>query len=181
MPAPEIKTAPRFRKPGAIRWMPEYLRTRTSGPVYEYRSGDPATRSACSSAASYPARRRLPQPAQKKLVALKFRIVPIQRARRWAVDHVSVDRKNRVMAGTDKLVLVVLPVIGAPQVRALRRKRGHLVVLGPSHPDRGLLADHLPAVDPVTAKGHLLRHTGSEFADIADLNPFLIATHPGWN
>jgi hypothetical protein len=103
--------------------------------------------------------------------------VAIERARRGAAQNGSVNGKFRGVAGADERLVVRLPVIGAAEVRALRRERDHVVFVLAHQPCGRFLAGGLTAVDTLALEGNFGRRLRRNGADIGRVDPIRPPAH----
>src|SRR5436309_12539856 len=92
---------------------------RRSGCQY----GGQASRQTHATAVSCPGLRLLAQLAEEQLITFHLHFEPVQRPWRRSGKDPAFDRKERVMAGADKLSRILVPMVGTAKVRALRLKR----------------------------------------------------------
>src|SRR5271154_2738176 len=92
-----------------------------------------------------------------KLVARDLDLVTIERPGSRSAQHCAVDGKHRRMARTQEVLRVLIPVVGASEMRALRCECDGLVVTGLDNPRRRFLATYFPAIHFVDAKRDFLR------------------------
>ena len=111
------------------------------------------------------------QRAQLQAVVLDLRCVAVERPRRGAGEHLTVEREERCMAGAGELFHAFVPVIGAAEMRALGAERDDLVVRLLHHPGGLFFRDHAPAIDAALLKAHFDRSAGRELADVARVDP----------
>src|SRR5579871_2598549 len=84
-----------------------------------------------------------------ELASVDLHHVAVERSRCWTRQNFPIDRKRGSMAGTDKRVGCVVPMISAAQMRAVGGKGSHLPVGLFHDPGRRLLAGHFPAIHAV--------------------------------
>src|ERR1035441_10305213 len=173
MPAPGTGTWRRCRRSGASRWMPESPRRGIGAPHSGCRCDDPPRRSPSECGVSRLFLRRPLQFAEQKFAAVQPGLEPVQRPRRGARHHLAVDREKGSVAGTQKLALALFPVVGAPQMRALRTESRHLVAGVLHYPGGALFADHFPSVHAGSPERHFHRRVRRQAPYIADLDPLV--------
>src|ERR1039457_7485744 len=110
-PAPETGTRRCCRRLDASRWRPESLRTESSG----WR-----TRCPCDDPASSRFLLRLVEGTQQQFAVLHFGCIAVERPGRGARNHSPIDAEDGRVTGAQKVVAVLVPMIGAAYARALR-------------------------------------------------------------
>src|ERR1039457_7454904 len=103
-PAPETGTRRCCRRLDASRWRPESLRRESSG----WRSRCP-----CDDPASSRFFLRLVEGAQQQFAILHLGLIAVERAGRGTRDHRAIDAEDGRVTGSQKVVAVVVPMIGA--------------------------------------------------------------------
>src|SRR5579883_212991 len=119
--------------------------------------------------------------ADLKHTRLNFYLITIERPRGWTAQHLAVNREIRCMAGTDKRVGSVVPVVGAAEMRTIGRKGDHLVIGLLHDPGGGLLGNQLPAVGAGALEGDLGRLAGGDACEIGSLHPLAGFACFRWN
>src|ERR1700692_1170540 len=100
-----MRTSPRCPAPDAIRPMRARLRTGNDEGRIRFPCALRASRFPPLASSS-----QLNLRADQNFSLIDFRDVPVQWPRRRAADHLTVNRKDRVVAGTEKLSVLLLPV-----------------------------------------------------------------------
>src|SRR5579883_2690119 len=79
--------------------------------------------------------------ANLKHTRLNFYLITIERPRGRTAQHLAVNREIGCMAGADKGVGRIVPVVGAAEMRTIGREGDHLVIGLLHHPGGGLLGN----------------------------------------
>jgi len=79
------------------------------------------------------------------------------------------------MAGAEELLLLLVPTVGAAEVRAVGIEGDHFAFSEPHHPGGGFLAGHLPAVQAIPAKDYLFGDAQGDLPEIGRLDPLFLA------
>src|ERR1044071_7197700 len=75
-------------------------------------------------------------------------VEPVQRARDGPRDNAAVDAKNAAVAGTSKEFFLLIPIIGAAEMGAMRIVSGEIFPIGGENPSGGAAFNHNPAIAP---------------------------------
>src|SRR5947207_13541336 len=80
-----------------------------------------------------------PNGPQQEFRVLHFVFITIEGSRGGPGQDLSIEGEGRGMAGTEKLIFLFVPVIGASQMRALGRESDEVLIGGLDAPGRALL------------------------------------------
>src|SRR5688572_24815546 len=112
--------------------------------------------------------------------SVNFDAVTVERSRSRPSEYAAVQREGGRVAGTQKFLVLFIPVIRASEVRALRGERNHILFRRSHDPGCRLFARNFPTIYACPPEHHLFRRVHTHLRDIADLDPLRFLFDAWW-